>query len=104
MTITDIIRNEIADCLGHNPSSNEQSIMIDYIHDGISDKRSDNKKIYLVDIEERIRLCRDENFAKCEECGGFYLPEDMNDAGHKCKCCAPDYDVDYYIDLKREGV
>ena len=51
MTITDIIRNEIENSLGHNPSKEELSVMMDYIHDAIADKINADKKVYLVDIE-----------------------------------------------------
>ena len=91
MTITDIIRNEIENSLGHNPSKEEQSVMMDYIHDAIADKINEDKKVYLVDVEFGIKMCRDEQFKQCEECGDWFLLDDMNEFGYKCQNCQPNH-------------
>ena len=98
MTITDIIRNEIADALGHTPDKAEQEKFITYIHDEISDKINQDKKVYLVDIEFAIKLCRDECFKQCEECGEWFLPEEMHDLGYECLNCRPFQDPDAWKD------
>ena len=90
MTITDIIRNEIADALGHTPDKAEQDQFITYIHDEVADKINQDKKVYLVDIEYAIKLCRDEQFKQCEECGEWFLPRDINNiGGNHCLQCKP---------------
>ena len=91
MTITDIIRNEIADALGHAPNKAEQDKFIAYIHDEIAEKINADKKVYLVDIEYAIKVCRDECFKVCEECGEYFLPEEMNELGYECLNCKPNY-------------
>lgn len=98
MTITDIIRNEVELALDHNPSREELAIMVEYIYDGIADKENEGKKVYLADIEERIRLCRDENFRQCEECGEWFLLEEMHESGYKCLNCQPYSDPDAWKD------
>lgn len=90
MTITDIIRNEIADALGHTPDKAEQEKFITYIHDEVADKINQDKKVYLVDIEYAIKMCRDEQFIQCEECGEWFLPRDINNiGGNHCLQCKP---------------
>jgi hypothetical protein len=91
MTITDIIRNEIADAIGHNPDKYELEKFITYIHDMISDKQVENKKIFLADVSITILECRDECFRQCEECSEYFLPEEMHDAGYKCLNCQPNF-------------
>lgn len=95
MTITDIIRNEIADALGHTPDKSEQEKFITYIHDEVAEKIKQGKKVYLDYIEAAIILCRNEQFKRCEECGDWFLPEEMNQFGYKCINCEPNYDPDY---------
>lgn len=98
MTTTDIIRNEIADALGHTPDKAEQEKFIKYIHDEIAEKINQDKKVYLVDIESAIILCRNECFKQCEECGEWFLPEEMHDLGHECLKCRPFQDPDIWKD------
>lgn len=99
MTITDIIRNEIADALGHTPDKAEQEQFIIYIHDEIAEKINKGQKVYLVDIEFAIRNCRDEQFIQCEECGDWFLPAKINDMdGRYCLTCKPHVDPDAWKD------
>lgn len=99
MTTTDIIRNEITLQIGHTPDKNEQQKFIDYIHDRISDLKKDGKKIYLSHIEMAILDCRNDNFAQCQECGEWFLPDEMNDTTGCCINCTPYHDPDFWNEI-----
>lgn len=99
MTITDIIRNEIAVALGHTPFDDEQECFMNYIHDGLADKIYADLPIMLKDVSDAICLCREECFWCCQECGEWFLPSEMNDyGGHYCLNCKPFDDPDVWKD------
>lgn len=98
MTITDIIRNEITLTIGHNPDKWELQTFMDYIHDRISDNEQEGKKLYLSNIGMAILDCRDDNFAKCEECGEWFLRGEINDLTGCCLNCTPHQDPDAWKD------
>lgn len=90
MTITDVIRNEIEDWMGHKPSRYEMGKFIDYLHDMVADKEHQGKKVFLKDVKETIEICLNECFCQCAGCGEWFLREDMDDLADRCKFCDND--------------
>lgn len=90
-----VITNEIKDILGHEPSSAEYKSAVDYVTNNIDDKSM------LIDIEEYLAQWKDDCLLQCEQCGEWYLRENMEEIfvgmGWRNICS-----IDCGIELKRE--
>lgn len=68
--IKQIIKNEIKDVLGHEPSDLEYKSAMEYLNDNISEKD------FLVDISLALHDWRSSYCVKCQGCGEYFLTED----------------------------
>lgn len=89
-----IFINEIVNVIGHNPSQEEYKIFYEHVHDFIMENVQKGKKVYMSMVELEIYNCRDQYFSQCEECGDYFLPDEMNESGYCCLKCKPNYDPD----------
>ena len=94
MTITDIIRNEIADLLNRDCTKDDIDIFMPYIHDAIAEKINNDKPVYLSDIEAGMLDCRRANYYQCPDCFEWHTPENWNEYKGKCLNCEPYPDPD----------
>lgn len=78
--IKQILENEMAMKLGHNPSKDEFAKVMEGINDCIADFDGAGKKLTLADINLAIFECIEDYFVKCAHSGDYYLPDDMTEA------------------------
>lgn len=69
--IKQIIKNEIKDTIGHEPSDLEYKSAMEYLNDNISEKD------FLVDISLALCDWKHDCLAQCWACGEYFLPEEM---------------------------
>lgn len=71
--IKQIIINDIKDVMGHLPSNAAYKSAIDYLNEVV------NPKTNLTDISLILLNWRDDYLIKCDECGDYFLPEELEE-------------------------
>lgn len=94
------LRGEICDLIGHYPDDAELALMEQYAADYTADQVNTNKQPNLCGLCSALLDCKLENFQPCAECGGYFLPDEMN--GYHCTKCKPFYDPDFEWKLERD--
>lgn len=69
--IREIIINEIKDAIGHIPTTTEYESALDYLGDTI------NPACTFTDVSILLLDWRDDYLVKCDECGDWFLPEEL---------------------------
>lgn len=94
--IKTILKNDIKDLLGHEPSKTEFKSALDYVSKYIDDNTM------LVDVELLLREWRSDCCKRCEQCGEYFLSELMEEHwignGYQFVCsqeCAVELQKDY---------
>jgi hypothetical protein len=86
-TLEELIKAELKDTLGHEPTALETQSLSEYL--------AACEIKWLVDIELAILNWKKEKTVECAWCGDRYLPEEMiQTAGRECFCsdqCKADY-------------
>lgn len=98
------LRGEIADTIYHTPDDNEMLEFEKYVADYIADCINANKQPTLSGICAAISDCRQDRFMCCNNCGEYYLCDEMNDETGDAYClkCKPYYDPDFEWKLERD--
>lgn len=94
------LRGEIYRLIWHNPDDAELAMFEKYAADYIADQVNANKQPDLCGVCSALLDCKNENFMRCEECGEYFLPSELN-LGY-CTRCKPYRDPDFERDLWRE--
>lgn len=71
--IKTILKNDIKDLLGHEPSKTEFKSALDYVSEFIDDSTM------LVDVELYLREWRSNFCKRCEKCGEYFLLDLMEE-------------------------
>lgn len=86
-TMEELIKIELKDTLGHEPTALEQQSLSEYV--------AACKIKWLVDIELAIMNWKNEKTVKCEWCGDRYLPEEMVQTVSGTRLCSDQCAKDY---------
>lgn len=73
MMVKQILKNEIKDIIGHEPSDAEYKSALKYISDSV---RPNDQ---LTDIALLLGDWRHDELLKCDACGDYFLPEVLED-------------------------
>lgn len=68
-----ILENELKDTLGHAPTSAEFKSAMAWLADYLTDQS------LMVDVELALIDWRDEICEKCENCDGYFLPDELDE-------------------------
>lgn len=71
--LKEIIRNEIKDVLGHEPSLAEYRSGMAYLSDNLT--ANDN----LTDVVLQLGIWQHDELVKCDQCGEYFLPEQIEE-------------------------
>ena len=96
-----ILRAEVKDVLGRNPTDEELKKFADYIYEAYSDMSREKKDMFLADIGLLLYEYRNSNYHQCEDCGEWYEigSDEWNIDGYYCIRCKPNADPDFERDL-----
>ena len=100
-TLKQILSNEIALKLGHAPSADEFSTIMNHVYLRLDEWDIVDDKITLVDISLAIVDYVADCFVKCAYSGGYYLPNELTTASDGA-CVAPENLARYEQDLAEE--
>lgn len=97
--IKSILENEIKDVLGHKPTTAEYKACLEYVMDATNTQK---RPIMLVDIELAVRDWRSDYCVKCQSCGDYFLPEEMEYDRFCSEQCKAQYEEDECADMEHK--
>lgn len=78
--IKQILINEIKDVIGHQPSSAEYKSALAYLSDNIASNHN------FTDLALLLCDWRDDELVRCQECGGYFLPDAVEERETPWNC------------------
>lgn len=106
--LDEVIKNEVADALGYQPTPEELTMFRDYINDYMIERENAGElnKVFFTNIGLIIEQCKKENYKKCEVCGEMYRMDDEDawnpEKGWVCRDCEPYQDWDEWADFQND--
>jgi hypothetical protein len=71
--IKQILINEIKDAIGHKPNAAEFKSCLEYVYNNLDDNSM------IIDVERNIKVWRDDNCFKCDQCKEYFLTDQLQD-------------------------